>query len=603
MTNKTIDDKSAVTNLADDDTIPNWDTSSGQQVKITALNMRSYMQTGLSTTYVKADGTTVLTGDWDIGVGRKIQAEQIIARSNAGLKLYEDGGKGIFVQDSTGYIGVGHNSPLRMLHVIDTTYVGGWIAGKLASAPVSLATISNHTGALILTEETNQVGLHIGVVSSGNYDTYLQARWMTASSPASNILLNPLGGLLGVGTITPVGKITVVETGTGTTRGFMSSQHNAGAQGAMIKWRKSRGTEVSPSAVTNTDYLGVFQPQGYDGSTYRDAGLVGFIVDGSVSSGNVPTAFVISTTTTNGDGTERVRVSSTGQVGLGVTPSYPLHVYNATSGRIYIDSDFTTGTCVLSFASGRDLWRPANSNDLHIGSFAGPTPQWVMTSSGLCAIGNQTSPDSLLHVHSATAGSVTAVSGTVLTVESNGNCYISLLAPSASLSGIYFGSPTRNDGAQITWDRANDKLLLYKAGAARVQLSGNSWEPVSDSGQSLGQSGQRWSAVWSANGTIQTSDARMKQSVTPSNLGLDFINALNPIRWTWNDAQYGRIHHGLAAQQVKEVLDVLGAGDFGGYVYDEPTDIHSLRYSEFVAPLINAIQELTNRLELLEARN
>ena len=35
----------------------------------------------------------------DIGAGRKIQAEKIEARSGLGLALYEDGGKGIFIQD------------------------------------------------------------------------------------------------------------------------------------------------------------------------------------------------------------------------------------------------------------------------------------------------------------------------------------------------------------------------------------------------------------------------------------------------------------------------------------------------------------------------
>ena len=50
-----------------------------------------------------------------------------------------------------------------------------------------------------------------------------------------------------------------------------------------------------------------------------------------------------------------------------------------------------------------------------------------------------------------------------------------------------------------------------------------------------------------------------------------------------------RIHYGLIAQEVKEVL---GDKDFGGYVHDQETDKMSLRYDQFISPLIKAIQEL-----------
>jgi hypothetical protein len=63
------------------------------------------------------DGSRALSGDWDIGVSRKISAEAIYARSNAGLKLFEDGGAGIFVQDSTGNVGIGTTSPGAALDV------------------------------------------------------------------------------------------------------------------------------------------------------------------------------------------------------------------------------------------------------------------------------------------------------------------------------------------------------------------------------------------------------------------------------------------------------------------------------------------------------
>ena len=55
----------------------------------------------------------------------------------------------------------------------------------------------------------------------------------------------------------------------------------------------------------------------------------------------------------------------------------------------------------------------------------------------------------------------------------------------------------------------------------------------------------------------------------------------------------------LTLQQVKEVL---GDKDFGGFVHDKETDMMSLRYDQFISPLIKAIQELSNRLIKLESK-
>lgn len=132
---------------------------------------------------------------------------------------------------------------------------------------------------------------------------------------------------------------------------------------------------------------------------------------------------------------------------------------------------------------------------------------------------------------------------------------------------------------------------------ANFDTSGN-FVPNTDNAISVGKSGARWSAIWSATGTIQTSDIREKEEVAASDLGLDFIRRLLPIRWRFIDR--ARPHYGLSAQQVRLALDELGANDFAGYIHDPETDTYALRYSEFIAPLIAAVQELTDRLERLE---
>lgn len=128
--------------------------------------------------------------------------------------------------------------------------------------------------------------------------------------------------------------------------------------------------------------------------------------------------------------------------------------------------------------------------------------------------------------------------------------------------------------------------------------------PASDNTRTLGASGARWSAVWSATGTIQTSDMRHKSEVVPSDLGLDFIRLLAPVRFQWKGGD-SRTHYGLIAQDVAAAAARLEA-DFGGHVLADPDDPQSqqaLRYDQFIAPLVKAVQELTERVEKLEIQN
>jgi hypothetical protein len=125
--------------------------------------------------------------------------------------------------------------------------------------------------------------------------------------------------------------------------------------------------------------------------------------------------------------------------------------------------------------------------------------------------------------------------------------------------------------------------------------------PAGDNTMTLGASGARWSAVWAATGTIQTSDSRHKARIAPSDLGLDFICALRPVRFSWKEDD-GYVHYGLIAQ---EVAALLPGHRFGGHVLadpDEPESLQALRYDQFVAPLIKAVQDLAERVTMLEAR-
>jgi hypothetical protein len=129
-----------------------------------------------------------------------------------------------------------------------------------------------------------------------------------------------------------------------------------------------------------------------------------------------------------------------------------------------------------------------------------------------------------------------------------------------------------------------------------------------------------------AYGAVQNrSDVRDKADIRDTVLGLEFIQALRPVDWRWDMREDYRIfeedgtvtilpkdgsktrrryHHGLIAQEVKEVLDGLGV-DFGGYQDHSMKggcDVRSIGYEELIGPLIKSIQELAARVAELEVR-
>jgi hypothetical protein len=138
----------------------------------------------------------------------------------------------------------------------------------------------------------------------------------------------------------------------------------------------------------------------------------------------------------------------------------------------------------------------------------------------------------------------------------------------------------------------------------------------------MGNTNNKWTAVWAVNSAIQTSDSRLKTDIAESPLGLDFINKLEPVSYKWinggateesllidkENPVYRpgiRTHYGLIAQQVKEAIDESGVEDFAGFVQDnldDPDSSLSLAYTEFISPMIKAIKELSAKVDALESR-
>ena len=129
-------------------------------------------------------------------------------------------------------------------------------------------------------------------------------------------------------------------------------------------------------------------------------------------------------------------------------------------------------------------------------------------------------------------------------------------------------------------------------------------------------------------GVIQDrSDKRDKADIIDTQLGLDFINKLRPVDFKWDYRQSyketviqngkptiiehindgskkrNRYHHGLIAQEVKDVMTSLNL-DFGGYQdhsVNGGEDVLTIGYGELITPMIKAIQEMNAKIQDLTA--
>tara|TARA_R110002020_G_scaffold4680_2_gene20117 strand:+ start:2186 stop:3517 length:1332 start_codon:yes stop_codon:yes gene_type:complete len=153
-------------------------------------------------------------------------------------------------------------------------------------------------------------------------------------------------------------------------------------------------------------------------------------------------------------------------------------VWAVQSGNTLTDvweiSSSTSGEVTTSF-SGGDIVLPDNVSiqlgnngaDADISS-NGSDIKWIVPSNRDVMLGRTgaPSPNSILHLWEASAGSVSAANNTLLTLEDSGTALISILAPTQG--GILFGDAADNNVGQITYTHSNDSLGITVGAASQL---------------------------------------------------------------------------------------------------------------------------------------
>jgi hypothetical protein len=202
------------------------------------------------------------------------------------------------------------------------------------------------------------------------------------------------------------------------------------------------------------------------------------------------------------------------------------------------------------------------------------------------------------------------------TIQRASGMYI--LAPGVSDDPVYAYQGDTNTGICFP---AADTLGFTTGGTGRGYFTNSGLFPGTGNTYTFGNSGNRWNDIYSYNAPNYVSDVRLKTDIETCDLGLTFIQSLRPVSYRWIVGQREwlppdnpddpeakgtvvdrpgvRRHYGLIAQELRDALD---GKDFAGYCYDPEADEYSLRYSELIAPLIKAVQELAGQVEALTAR-
>lgn len=133
-------------------------------------------------------------------------------------------------------------------------------------------------------------------------------------------------GNVGIGTSNPQELLDIVGD---TDADIDLTSFGMGAEDdvSIIHAKRARGTKANPLAVLDGYCLAGFEGLGYDGSNYIRAAAIDIYVDGTPQAGSVPGEMFFKTRSegdTSWSGQRRMTITSTGNVGIGVsTPQSP----------------------------------------------------------------------------------------------------------------------------------------------------------------------------------------------------------------------------------------------------------------------------------------
>ena len=485
--------------------------------------------------------------------------------------------------DSSGNVGIGTTSPTVALEVGDGTATSNWLRlnGTTSDLYIGQNTGFSHFGQ---TNATKILSVSNHPLAYGTANAY---PLIFGTNDTEKMRIDSSGNV-GIGTSSPVHELTIGASGADAKRSISIEGTNGSSEKATLeleadgensranfKFNTGNGTGTTRMTIDSSGNVGIGGTSGGErllltGSatanarlkfTQSTAGLSGQIQQGS-------TGFSISALGSQSmlyetNGAERMRIDSSGNVGIGVSPSSEFHVKGDanTIARVEPNNNSGKATLLLSSSGSGDggIQYDSNTNQTHLFSYSNMTFN--------VGTGNL-------------SGSYPA--NERMRIDSSGN----LLVGTTSGTGYK---------ARIFATGSDNNILLRTANGQTSILTTNTsgtanYYPMvftTDGGNT-----QVGSIVAGASSTSYntSSDARLKD-VTGEARGLEVINELNPVAYNWKES--GQADEGLIAQEVKEIVPNAVSGS--------EEDYYQMDYSKLVVHLVKAVKEQQTQIEALQS--
>jgi len=305
-----------------------------------------------------------------------------------------------------------------------------------------------------------------------------------------------------------------------------------------------------------------------------------------------------------GGTTERMRIDSSGNVGIGTTP--------ATNVRLDIRSNAaaTLGDFRNASATGFGLYVAAGDTSSQYAFRAADYQNNALFSvmgDGNVGIGT-TSPNNKLDVNGGIVCSPNTDGKDTFELSTNASDEGRFRIKNVDTTTVQIraGGDSYFNGGVVLFGKSSTNVNTaggYIDGGEAIFTiagSGNTYLVRSTDTNAytffVGGDGE----VHSAQGTAMTnlSDERLKENIVDIDTGLTEVLALKPRKFDWKDGQGSGKKNlsGFIAQEVEPILPDL----IGGFLHDTLEDAKSLRTGDMIPTLVKAIQELEARLKTLE---
>ena len=508
----------------------------------------------------------------------------------------------------TGSVGINTSSPVRKLHVTaDDTPVARFERDTSDGAIIEIRDTSNNTIASIGSESGD---LEISAENSNNL------RFAVGTSEKFRV---GSSGQLGIGGATYGSSGQVLTSGgasaapswaaAGGGIDFDSQSNLVGGTNAGDSFTGTDaennillGSNAGTAITTGDDHVCMGKDAGSSITTSTRNILIGneagknLTAHGVIALGKEAAKNISSDNNSIAIGFQALTSNTTGPLNLAIGSS-ALSTVNGTWSNIAVgvrNLKFCTGGQNCSFGQDTAQGHTSGSYNTYLGHSCGP--QDATNGAGT---GNF---NTTVGTYSLRGGGGAALSGA-------SNSFLGYYAGHDVTSGSNNSGIGEKAGYNVTTG-SNNLLLGHDAGTSN-SASGN----ITTSSNIICLGDSSITDIYAEDTSISSSDKRDKTDITDFTNGLNWINQLKPVTYRWDKRRWydnntpdgskkrNRKHLGFLAQDVLAIEgNPTNKNDMLVVSLNEDDTAYGLKYERLVPVLVNAIKELSAKVEALEAK-